>query len=141
MKDMKNNPFTVPDGYFSTIEDRVRERIHAPRTPFNTFIMRVKPAFMLALMFGVIAGFGYIVSKVTGLIYTDPRESMDPIMAMIEDGWLESSFIYAYSEEIDVEDAFNNSLENTVTIDDELSEDIASSLTEEDIIEYLCKDN
>ncbi|HIZ86616.1 MAG TPA: hypothetical protein IAC03_00420 [Candidatus Coprenecus pullistercoris] len=131
------DPFTVPEGYFSSLEDRIRERLASPPSRGNMFLMRIKPAFMLALMFGIIAGFGYIVSKITDLIYTDPLESSDPITAMIEEGWLESSFIYAYGDEIDAGEALGNSLESTVTMDEELAKDIEASLTEEDIIRYL----
>jgi len=131
-----NNPFTVPEGYFAELEDRLREVALSPEAQSVGWLAKVKPAMMLALMFGVIAGFGWIVSKITGLLYTDPMESEDPITAMIEEGWLESSFIYAYSDEIDVDEALVNSLENTVTMDEDLSEDIEALLTEEDIIRY-----
>ena len=131
-----NNPFTVPEGYFAELEDRLREVALSPEAQSVGWLAKVKPAMMLALMFGVIAGFGWIVSKITGLLYTDPVESEDPITAMIEEGWLESSFIYAYSDEIDVDEALVNSLENTVTMDEDLSEDIEALLTEEDIIRY-----
>ena len=130
------NPFTVPENYFETLEDRLHERIHQPDSRARIFIMRVKPAIMLALMFGVIAGFGWIASKVTGLLYTGPADTDDPIMAMIEEGYLESSFIYAYYDEIDIEEAFTYSLENTVSIDGELAEDLEASLTEDDILEH-----
>lgn len=131
-----NNPFTVPEGYFTELEDRLREVALSPEAQSVGWLAKVKPAMMLALMFGVIAGFGWIVSRITGLLYTDPMESEDPITAMIEEGWLESSFIYAYSDEIDVDEALVNSLENTVTMDEDLSEDIEALLTEEDIIRY-----
>lgn len=131
-----NNPFTVPEGYFAELEDRLREVALSPEAQSVGWLAKVKPAMMLALMFGVIAGFGWIVSKITGLLYTDPVESDDPITAMIEEGWIESSFIYAYSDEIDVEEALINSLENTVTMDEELSESIEALLSEEDIIRY-----
>lgn len=131
-----NNPFTVPEGYFAELEDRLREVALSPEAQSVGWLAKVKPAMMLALMFGVIAGFGWIVSKITGLLYTDPVESDDPITAMIEEGWIESSFIYAYSDEIDVEEALINSLENTVTMDEELSENIEALLSEEDIIRY-----
>lgn len=131
-----NNPFTVPEGYFAELEDRLREVALSPEAQSVGWLAKVKPAMMLALMFGVIAGFGWIVSKITGLLYTDPVESEDPITAMIEEGWIESSFIYAYSDEIDVEEALINSLENTVTMDEELSESIEALLSEEDIIRY-----
>ena len=125
-----NNPFTVPEGYFAELEDRLREVALSPEAQSVGWLAKVKPAF------GVIAGFGWIVSRITGLLYTDPMESEDPITAMIEEGWLESSFIYAYSDEIDVDEALVNSLENTVTMDEDLSEDIEALLTEEDIIRY-----
>ena len=123
-----NNPFTVPEGYFAELEDRLREVALSPEAQSVGWLAKVKPAMMLALMFGVIAGFGWIVSKITGLLYTDPVESDDPITAMIEEGWIES--------EIDVEEALINSLENTVTMDEELSESIEALLSEEDIIRY-----
>ena len=104
-----NNPFTVPEGYFAELEDRLREVALSPEAQSVGWLAKVKPAMMLALMFGVIAGFGWIVSKIT---------------------------IYAYSDEIDVEEALINSLENTVTMDEELSESIEALLSEEDIIRY-----
>ena len=136
-EDITRNPFTVPDGYFESLEDRVRERIHRPATPFATLVMTATPAFMMARMFAVIAGFGLLASKVTPLIYDGPAAPGDPIMAMIEEGYLESSFIYAYFEEIDVDEAFTYSLENTVTIDGEIEEDLESTLTEDDMWEHL----
>ena len=116
-EDITRNPFTVPDGYFESLEDRVRERIHRPATPFATFVMKAKPAFMMALMFAVIAGFGWLA------------------------GYLESSFIYAYSDEIDLDEAFTYSLENTVTIEGEVEEELEATLTEDDILEYLEEDS
>ena len=130
-------PFTVPENYFETLEDRLRERIHKPDSPSRIFIMRVKPAIMLALMYGVIDGFGWIASKVTSLIYTDPADTDDPIISMIEQGYLESSFIYAYTDEIDTEHAFTYCLENTVSIEGEVEEDLEATLTEEDIWDYI----
>ncbi len=136
-ENMTNNPFTVPDGYFESLEDRVRERIHRPAGPFASFVIKAKPAFMMALMFGAIAGLGWIASKISPVLYDCPLESDDPIMAMIEEGYLESSFIYAYYDEIDVDSAFTYSLENTVDIEGEIMEDLEATLTEEDIWEYL----
>lgn len=133
---LKQNPFSVPEGYFTDLEDRLHDRIHAPESRFHAIAAKVKPALVLALMFGIIAGFGYAVSKVTGLMYTDPVESSDPILAMIQEGWLESSFIYAYSDEIDIESALNDFLEDNVIIDDEISGELEASMTEEDIIRY-----
>lgn len=134
---INRNPFTVPDGYFETLEDRVRDRIRRPVTPAVKFATRVKPAFMLAVMFGAIAGLGWIASKVTGLLYQDPASTEDPIMAMIEEGYLESSFIYAYYDEIDLDNAFTYYLEDNVTIDGELEEYLEASLTEEDMLRYM----
>ena len=84
-----SNPFTVPEGYFSELEDRLREIAVTPEPEHVGWLAKVKPAIMLTLMFGVIAGFGWVVSKVTGLLYTDPVESDDPITAMIEEGWID----------------------------------------------------
>lgn len=58
-------------------------------------------------------------------------------MAMIEDGYLESSFIYAYYDEIDIDNAFTYYLEDNVTIDGEIEEYLEASLTEEDLLLYM----
>lgn len=131
------NPFTVPEGYFESLEDRIRDRMQKPATPFSSFVTKVKPAFAMALMFGAIAGFGWLASKVTPLLYNDPAANEDAIMAMIEEGYLESSFIYAYLDEIDIDSEFKNYLENNVAIEGEVEEYLEASLTEEDILECL----
>lgn len=131
------NPFTVPEGYFESLEDRIRDRIHKPATPFSSFVMKVKPALVMALMFGAIAGLGWLASKVTPLLYDDSAADEDTIMAMIEEGYLESSFIYAYLDEIDIDSEFKHYLENNVSIEGEIEEYLEASLTEDDFLEYL----
>lgn len=137
LENINKSPFTVPDGYFESLEDRIRDRIRRPVTPAASLMAKVKPAFMLALMFGAIAGLGWIASRITGMLYDDPADTDNPIMAMIEEGYLESSFIYAYYDEIDLDNAFTYYLEDNVTIDGELEEYLEASLTEEDMLRYM----
>ena len=61
---LKIRPFTVPEGYFSGVEDGVRRRLETP-SGAPSFVRVLKPAFALASMFLVIAGIGYTTMKLT----------------------------------------------------------------------------
>lgn len=78
---LKENPFGVPSGYFSSMQDEIMAKISAipvagpqePETPEElrpTFITYLKPAFALAAVFGIVFGLGYGAMKLTGT-YTD----------------------------------------------------------------------
>lgn len=64
---LKQAPFTVPEGYFATVEDRVRERIAKPegRTRLWTVL---KPGIAVAAMFLIIFGIGYATLSLTGTL-------------------------------------------------------------------------
>lgn len=64
---LKQAPFTVPEGYFLTVEDRVRERIAKPegRTRLWTVL---KPGMAVAAMFLIIFGIGYATLSLTGTL-------------------------------------------------------------------------
>lgn len=64
---LKQAPFTVPEGYFQTVEDRVRERIAKPegRTRLWTVL---KPGMAVAAMFLIIFGIGYATLSLTGTL-------------------------------------------------------------------------
>lgn len=67
LEEMKSakRPFGVPENYFSTVEDRVREKISAPQGRSMVWTV-AKPALLLTCMFAVILGIGYGTMALTG---------------------------------------------------------------------------
>lgn len=57
--------FSVPEGYFDTVEDRVREKISNPRAE-NPVWAVAKPALLLSCMFVLILAIGYGTMSLTG---------------------------------------------------------------------------
>ncbi len=57
--------FSVPEGYFDTIEDRVREKISNPRAAHPVWAV-AKPALLLSCMFVLILAIGYGTMTITG---------------------------------------------------------------------------
>lgn len=74
---LKGNPFGVPHGYFDTMKQEVMGKISATpayvaqKAEPATFMTYFKPAFTLALMFGLIFGIGYGALYVTGVTQDD----------------------------------------------------------------------
>lgn len=64
------SPFSVPDGYFNGIEDRVREKISVPERKSPVWTI-AKPALILTCMFAVILGIGYGTMALTGTSASD----------------------------------------------------------------------
>ena len=64
------SPFSVPDGYFNGIEDRVREKISVPESKSPVWAI-AKPALILTCMFAVILGIGYGTMVLTGTSASD----------------------------------------------------------------------
>ena len=64
---LKRAPFTVPEGYFATVEDRVRERIAKPARSSRLWTV-LKPGIAVAAMFLVIFGIGYATLSLTGTL-------------------------------------------------------------------------
>lgn len=80
MEDKKKIDYSLPDGYFLQMEDKVRERIHKSDKKAAIFDLRpglrvVKPALLLVCMFVVIFGIGYGTMALTGTLgYEKPSE-------------------------------------------------------------------
>lgn len=134
---LKRNPFEVPEGYFDTLEDKVRNRIQSQQTRENVWIAKLKPAFVMGIMFLVIAGFGLLASKITAKMYPDVPAQENTIYALIDEGWLDSGFIYNLYDEIDIQEALTNSLESLSGMETEIGQTVESSLTQEELMEYL----
>lgn len=64
---LKQAPFTVPEGYFATVEDRVRERIAQPAKRSRLWTV-LKPGIAVAAMFLIIIGLGYATLSLTGTL-------------------------------------------------------------------------
>lgn len=73
---LKENPFGVPAGYFTSVQEEVMEKISAipvagtyseeeVKAEPATFMTYFKPAFAMAAMFGLIFGIGWGAMKLT----------------------------------------------------------------------------
>lgn len=64
LQDLKKMPYTVPEGYFDSIEERVRpweaEKVH------RGWAAKVTPYLSMAAMFAIIAAVGTLVVKPSG---------------------------------------------------------------------------
>lgn len=85
-EELKKSPFTLPEGYFSQMEDGVRERISANGAPKSSTSWGVlKPAFALVCSFLLIFGIGYGVLQMTNTLSSAPDN--DGMMADITDNY------------------------------------------------------
>lgn len=86
---LKQSPFTVPEGYFVTVEDRVRERIAAPARTSRLWMV-LKPAITVAAMFLIIFGIGYATLSLTGTLNSGRQAQMladaDTEISVVEAG-------------------------------------------------------
>ena len=73
MEDKRKMNYTLPEGYFSRMEDKVRDRIHAKEKKSSLMKARpglgvIKPALLLVCMFLIIFGIGYGTMALTGTL-------------------------------------------------------------------------
>lgn len=137
---LKENPFGVPSGYFSSMQDEVMAKISAipvmPPQQYETeeaapagFMTYFKPAFAMAAMFGIIFGLGYGAMKITGT-YTDDEAITQELL--ISDGQS------AELSEDDVISIFNISIEDIFASQNYEAIDIKETdISYEDIEQYL----
>lgn len=109
---LKNNPFSVPEGYFDTVEDMVRERIRTPekRGPMSI----LKPALLLACMFGIIFGIGYGALSLTGTIN---QEESRLTAETEEEIWFHSRFLDFFAA--DMAEQYEDEQEQSSELEDE----------------------
>jgi len=80
MEDKKKINYSLPDGYFLQMEDKVRDRIRKSEEKGSWLGAKpgfgvVKPALLLVCMFLVIFGIGYGTMALTGTLgYEKPSE-------------------------------------------------------------------
>lgn len=100
----KEFPYRVPDGYFSTLEEKLVKKIREEEeAKDNSFITKLKPAFALVACFAIIVGIGYGVLTATKRMgnRTTPQGSnvtaeMDSDFGTTTDNTLEEELIDNY---------------------------------------------
>ena len=131
--DLKKNPWSPPEEYFSTLEERVHLAIKEEEESTPSLISRLKPSLMLFLMFGIIVGVGYLSLKLTDALQKPSAiAEKDGIMALIENGYLKSSFIEEYYDEIDLGNLYSDAMQE-ITFERIMDE----NLSEDEILDYI----
>ena len=114
---LKENPYTLPQGYFAMVEDSVQKRIHSENHTGseNRLIAMLKPSLMLAVTFAMIFGLGYGAMYLTGTASQDEENNLivmdngsgqteeDTIFGTVRSIALLESLTEDYSEENPVE--------------------------------------
>lgn len=137
LEDLKNRerPFKVPDGYFASVEDGVREAINQPVKGGRLFLSTVRSGLALAFSFLLIFGIGYGVMSVTdSFTNTGFGADDDALSTLIEGGYIRHDFVDYLYEEIELDGDF---LAQDIELDEEFSQKIEEGLTEDDLIEIM----
>lgn len=74
----RENPFTVPEGYFDAIEDRIEEKIRSEETGYSSghrFMLVIKPVLAVAACFAI--AFLVIYYPVTKVLPTFTAKQTD----------------------------------------------------------------
>lgn len=115
-KSLKINPYTVPEGYFGSLDTRIMGRIGGLGTEGSGVWERYfKPALGMALSFALVFAIGFGIMKLTG------REDGADFMSLDEYDMMKA-VVYNVSDE-----------DSSATSD--------NALTEDEVVEYLmCED-
>ncbi len=136
-KKLKEFPFDIPQGYFSTLEGRVRARIDSENENKSAKVWRtIKASIALAAAFLLIMGLGGVVLKYsTGAFNSNnivAEQIDDEIVDSIQTLLLQKGIYTAFVEDSDVEAAYNQIVESINE-----NEDLSEAEFEEIIKEYL----
>ena len=140
-KELKENPFGVPQDYFATMKSEVMEKVacsvaqnplsqERESTPAN-FFTYLKPAIALAAVFAFVFGIGWGTMKITGLY----QQENDVIQ--IADTQTEPSSSGAEFTEDEIISILNLSEEDLITAQNGEEEEITLRINKEEIEEYL----
>lgn len=132
----KQRPFSVPEGYFSTIEDSVRGRIGiSQQGEGNQLWASIKTGFALAFSFVFIFGMGYGVLSLTDTIHNDQFDmENDEFAILIKDGYIKHDFIDYLYDEIDIDKDY---LTEGVELYEELYQRIEDEMSQEDLLNII----
>lgn len=140
---IKAVPFSVPENYFSGIEDRVRSSIRQteerPLLWYEKFFRAVKAPAMLVIMFGLIFGMGYGVLSLTSTLNPDTAQNagQGTLASLVEEGYIDSRFIEDYYDVIDISAVALNTLDSSIDSGDDNLEDILyEEFSKEELMEY-----
>lgn len=113
----KQNPYTVPEGYFDSLQEKIRSRIENGKKeafsadPWNRF---VKPALGMAAAFGLVFAIGFTIMKLSSGYSSDNFSDM---MSIEEYDMMRAAVINGFDDD------------STTTADNDL--------TDEEVVEYL----
>lgn len=137
-KKLKEFPFGVPDGYFASLEERVRDKMKVETEAPNVAVWRtLRASLALAAAFILIVALGGVILKYTTGAFQNNSETLaqqtqDEIVAdSIQTLFLAEQIYQAVAEGEDVEEAYSQALE---TINANLAE---SDDYNELVTEYL----
>ncbi len=132
---LRQNPFSVPDGYVPELEEKVHRRIFAeePLTPLAVFLARAKAPALLALTFCIIFAMGYGVLSLTGTAESQAVPSSG-FADLMEQGYIHSDFIEDYYDHIHTETILEDTFA-AMEMTSEMEEEIMRYITLNDIAE------
>jgi methyltransferase-like protein len=97
---LKENPFSVPQGYFSSVEEAVHQKIHKEEK-VNPLVSFFKTSIALASVFGIVFGLGYGAMYLTDTLDTNTSANQAPVYASNEEENTDEFTISASEEEIE----------------------------------------
>lgn len=100
---LKENPYTVPAGYFDEMRSRVAESISAPGVTQKTGIVAIlRPQIALVSAFAIIFFIGYAAYTLfTPSVQTDDATILAADNQYIDEGFLKTTFIDFFDPESD----------------------------------------
>jgi len=137
--DLRRNPFKAPEGYFGSLNDRIRERITEEEAVSSAkpkgLYFHLRSAFNMAASLLLLFGLGYGIMSITSFFDKGREDDTDKIV-YIEEGLLRSSFIDFMYDDIDYKQE-DIQLDSKTLAD--LNENITlllKDLSEEELIDY-----
>jgi len=93
---LRENPYTVPQGYFNSLQDAVSEKISSEKKQPGTWSV-VKPQLALVSSFAVIFLMGYVAVRLfTPNLTVTPDKNISAESEYFEGNFMETSFIDFY---------------------------------------------
>lgn len=132
---LKENPFRVPQGYFSSIEESVKEKIHAPQTRFEKWWTVAKPSLVLAASFALLVCIGYGVFSLTPILdKSGLGMDDDGFTALMEEGYIDNTFVDYIYDEIELKNKLDD---GTLVINEDNYSHFENEISEKDLMDYL----
>lgn len=128
--EMKQIPFTTPDGYFDTVEERLRERTFQtqPDGKWGSFRRALRAGLTLAASFLLVAGMGWGIMKLTEI--RQDRIAANQQTELTEEGNMMLDSLVSRFGAIEVADVYHNSIAGYYPDVDEDSDEDYDALEE-----------